>query len=145
MQTGKRKLQVGLQQWMQALPFLLAGFVLMALFVLYPLVRNIWISCTDFNVIQNRPNAWVGLRNYLSLLSDQNYRIAFRNTILYALVTVPGQMACGLVLACLVNSVRRGQTAGHHLLGCGIHGVQISVYVRQGRHGQLHSDAAAPR
>ena len=71
MQTGKRKLQVGLQQWMQALPFLLAGFVLMALFVLYPLVRNIWISCTDFNVIQNRPNAWVGLRNYLSLLSDQ--------------------------------------------------------------------------
>ena len=35
--------------------------------------------------------------------------------------------------------------AGHHLLGCGIHGVQISVYVRQGRHGQLHSDAAAPR
>ena len=96
---------------MQALPFLLAGFVLMALFVLYPLVRNIWISFTDFNVIQNRPNAWVGLRNYLSLLSDQNYRIAFRNTILYALVTVPGQMACGLVLAYLVNSVRRGQTA----------------------------------
>ena len=88
MQTGKRKLQAGLQQWMQALPFLLAGFVLMALFVLYPLVRNIWISFTDFNVIQNRPNAWVGLRNYLSLLSDQNYRIAFRNTILYALVTV---------------------------------------------------------
>lgn len=80
-------------------------------FVLYPLVRNIWISFTDFKVIQNRPNAWVGLRNYLSLLSDQNYRIAFRNTILYALVTVPGQMACGLVLACLVNSVRRGQTA----------------------------------
>ena len=111
MQTGKRKMQAGLQQWMQALPFLLAGFVLMALFVLYPLVRNIWISFTDFNVIQNRPNAWVGLRNYLSLLSDQNYRIAFRNTILYALVTVPGQMACGLVLACLVNSVRRGQTA----------------------------------
>ena len=111
MQTGKRKLQAGLQQWMQALPFLLAGFVLMALFVLYPLVRNIWISFTDFNVIQNRPNAWAGLRNYLSLLSDQNYRIAFRNTILYALVTVPGQMACGLVLACLVNSVRRGQTA----------------------------------
>ena len=47
MQTGKRKLQAGLQQWMQALPFLLAGFVLMALFVLYPLVRNIWISFTD--------------------------------------------------------------------------------------------------
>ena len=104
MQTGKRKLQAGLQQWMQALPFLLAGFVLMALFVLYPLVRNIWISFTDFNVIQNRPNAWVGLRNYLSLLSDQNYRIAFRNTILYALVTVPGQMACGLVLVWSIPS-----------------------------------------
>lgn len=29
---------------------------------------------------------------------------------MYTLVTVPGQMFFGLVLACLINSVRKGQT-----------------------------------
>lgn len=82
----------------------------MALFVLYPLVRNVWISFTDFNVIQNKANEFVGLQNYISLLRDKNYLTALRNTALYALITVPGQIASGLVLACLVNSVRRGQT-----------------------------------
>lgn len=106
----KKRLMIGIRQWVQAMPFLLGGFILMALFVLYPLVRNVWISFTDFNVIQNKANEFVGLQNYISLLRDKNYLIALRNTALYALITVPGQIASGLVLACLVNSVRRGQT-----------------------------------
>lgn len=110
MQTYGNKLKLGCKQWLQALPFLICGLVLMFLFVLYPLVRNIWISFTDFNVIQNEVNEYVGLRNYLTLLTDKNYLLAFRNTLLYTLVTVPGQMAFGLVLACLINSVSRGQT-----------------------------------
>lgn len=107
----KKRFMLGVRQWVQAIPFLFAGLALMALFVLYPLFRNIWISFTDFNVIQNRPNEFVGLQNYVSLLKDKNYLISLRNTVLYAIVTVPGQMAFGLVLACLVNSVRRGQSA----------------------------------
>lgn len=106
----KKRLMIGIRQWVQAMPFLLGGFILMALFVLYPLARNVWISFTDFNVIQNKANEFVGLQNYISLLRDKNYLIALRNTALYALITVPGQIASGLVLACLVNSVRRGQT-----------------------------------
>lgn len=106
----KKRLMIGIRQWVQAMPFLLGGFILMALFVLYPLVRNVWISFTDFNVIQNKANEFVGLQNYISLLRDKNYLTALRNTALYALITVPGQIASGLVLACLVNSVRRGQT-----------------------------------
>ena len=82
----------------------------MAMFILYPLIRNIYISFTDFNVIKNEVTEFVGAKNYLDLLKDKNYLIAFRNTLLYALVTVPGQMFFGLILACLVNSVRKGQT-----------------------------------
>lgn len=80
------------------------------MFILYPLIRNIYISFTDFNVIKNEVTEFVGAKNYLDLLKDKNYLIAFRNTLLYALVTVPGQMFFGLILASLVNSVRKGQT-----------------------------------
>lgn len=100
----------GLWQWGQALPFLLLGLVLMLIFVIYPLIRNIVISFTDFNVIKNEITDYVGLKNYTELFRDKHYLIAFRNTLLYALVTVPGQMFIGLVLACLINSVTKGNT-----------------------------------
>lgn len=99
------------RQWGKALPFILPGFVLMALFILYPLLRNVWISFTEFNVIKNEVVRFVGVQNYVDAMKDRHYLTAFRNTLLYTLVTVPGQMFLGLVLASLINSVRRGQTA----------------------------------
>lgn len=62
------------------------------------------------NVIKNEVTAYVGAKNYLDLFRNKNYLLAFRNTSLYTLVTVPGQMFFGLVLACLINSARKGQT-----------------------------------
>lgn len=62
------------------------------------------------NVIKNEVTAYVGAKNYLDLFRNKNYLLAFQNTSLYTLVTVPGQMFFGLVLACLINSVRKGQT-----------------------------------
>ena len=80
-------------------------------FILYPLLRNVWISFTEFNVIKNEVVRFVGVQNYVDAMKDRHYLTAFRNTLLYTLVTVPGQMFLGLVLASLINSVRRGQTA----------------------------------
>ena len=105
------QLHRGGRQWGRALPFIFPGFVLMALFILYPLLRNVWISFTEFNVIKNEAVRFVGVQNYVDVIKDRHYLTAFRNTLLYTLVTVPGQMFLGLVLASLINSVRRGQTA----------------------------------
>lgn len=104
------RLRRGGRQWSKALPFILPGFVLMALFILYPLFRNVWISFTEFNVIRNEAVRFVGLQNYADVIKDRQYLTAFRNTLLYTVITVPGQMFLGLVLASLINSVRRGQT-----------------------------------
>ena len=52
MDSYKRNFLIGCRQWLNALPFLLFGFILMAMFILYPLLRNIWISFTEFNVIK---------------------------------------------------------------------------------------------
>ncbi len=100
---------------------------------------------TNFNVIRTDPMHGSASRNYLSLLSDQNYRIAFREHPIpaYTLVTVPGQNGRrGLVLACLVNFRPAGTDgvqgdllpAGHHLLDFVVSMVfQISVYVKARR------------
>ena len=101
----------GLKQWSQALPFIGPAMLLLCLFVLYPLARNIQISFSSYDILADNVTEYVGLSNYTSFLSDRKYFLALRNTLLYTLVTVPGQMFLGLILAVLVNQVRRGQTA----------------------------------
>lgn len=102
---------LGVRQWLQVLPFIGGGLILMCLFVLYPLLRNIQISLNAYNIIKNQTGAFLGLSNYVKLFKDGNWLLALRNTSLYALVTVPGQMLLGLILASLINAATKGQTA----------------------------------
>lgn len=112
MRFNNRRKQIvkGINQWLHVLPFIGISLVLMGMFVFYPLCRNIQISFSDFNIIENSVTCYVGGKNYLSMFQDSKWLIAFRNTLLYTLVTVPGQMALGLILACLINTVTRGKT-----------------------------------
>lgn len=107
----ENRFALGVRQWLQVLPFIGGGLILMCLFVLYPLFRNIQISLYDYNIIKNQTGSFLGLANYANLLKDGNWLLALRNTSLYALVTVPGQMLLGLVLASLINAATKGQTA----------------------------------
>ena len=106
----KSRFALGVRQWLQVLPFIGGGLILMCLFVLYPLFRNIQSSVNEYNIIKNQMGAFLGLSNYTKLLQDGNWLLALRNTSLYALVTVPGQMLLGLVLASLINAATKGQT-----------------------------------
>lgn len=100
----------GLRQWGQALPFIGPALLLLALFVLYPLGKNIAISFSAYDILQDQMTEFVGLRHYVDLFHSGKYLIAMRNTLLYTLVTVPGQMLLGLIVACLLQSIRKGQT-----------------------------------
>lgn len=108
--TGAQRLSRGLSQWGAALPFIGVGLVLMGLFTIYPLVRNIQISTSEYNIIQNQTEAFIGLENYARMFTDSSWLHALGNTLFYTLVTVPGQMLLGLILAVLLNSITKGQT-----------------------------------
>ncbi len=109
-ETFRKRFETGIKQWLAVLPFIGAGLILMCLFVLYPLLRNVQISVSEYNIIRNETGAFMGLANYIRMFQDANWLIALRNTALYALVTVPGQMLLGLILATLINSIKKGQT-----------------------------------
>ena len=44
-------------------------------------------------------------QNYADVLSDPTFGTAFVNTLLYTLVTVPGQMILGLLAATFINAI----------------------------------------
>lgn len=112
-----RRFKKGTRQWLEVLPFIGIGLVLFIAFVLYPQIKNIYIAVTDFSIMPGSENKFIGLANFKRALfgagdvSSDSYFfwIAFRNNILAVLVTVPGQLILGLVIAVLIHNVKFGK------------------------------------
>jgi multiple sugar transport system permease protein len=94
---------------------MIAGYVLILVPMVLFLVLNIgqifyalYISFWDWGT--RGPREFLGIGNYQSLLSDPIFWKAIQNTLYYAILVVPLQMALGLFLAVIVNQKIRGQT-----------------------------------
>ena len=98
-------------QSIQAALFLLPGFILFLTFIVGPMIYSFRISFFDWNIIFPEKSTWVGLANYLEAIRDPIFRKAVLNNVMYTLVTVPGQMVFGLLVAFLLNQQIRGKAA----------------------------------
>ena len=83
--------------------FLLPGFLLFGLFVIFPMLYSLRISFYDWNVIKPDKSEFLGLANYVALLGDPIFRRAVINTLSYTLITVPAQITLGLAVAVLLD------------------------------------------
>ncbi|WP_084961047.1 carbohydrate ABC transporter permease [Thermoactinospora rubra] len=80
----------------------IAGFLI---FTFWPVVYSGYLSLTDYDVI-NDP-AFVGLDNYRQMFEDPKAGLAFRNTLIFAAMSVPTQLVVSLGLALLLNAAAR--------------------------------------
>ena len=99
LKSKRDRLQVGL--------LLLPGLLVFALFTIYPIIKLLYMSFLQWDLGSMLHQKFIGLQNYIDVLSDETFRIAFANTLLYTLVTVPGQMILGLLAAVLINAIPR--------------------------------------
>jgi multiple sugar transport system permease protein len=86
-------------------PYLLllpAGF-LYILFIVYPIFKQFDISFYNWHVFPGASNPFVGWSNYSRIFHDPELKTAALNTVLFAVITVPVQMALGLFAAALVT------------------------------------------
>ena len=81
--------------------FLIPACVVLGSFVIYPALKAIYLSFTNFNMI--READFVGLANYINLWRDPFFWAALKNTILYMIVVVPVLVIAPIFLAALVN------------------------------------------
>ena len=96
--TAWRKSQARAAPW-----FLLPALLLLAVFVVWPMLRaGLW-SLTDADLLDPGRSRWTGWANYSSLLADARFREAFGNTARFALLVVPAQVALAFLLALWVN------------------------------------------
>ncbi|GEM82448.1 carbohydrate ABC transporter permease [Meiothermus hypogaeus] len=84
--------------WLLLPAGLLLGFV-----ALYPVVRLIYTSFFQFQLTLGPEGSFIGLANYAAAFEDPRFWNALKNTVLIVLITVPGALLVGLLLALLAN------------------------------------------
>lgn len=85
--------------------FAAPSMIVMTLLMIIPLFMAIWLGMQfmTFNNI-NAPQ-FVGMRNYVDVLSDPRFWQSFRFTALYAAIVVPGTIIVGFTVALLLDQV----------------------------------------
>jgi multiple sugar transport system permease protein len=107
--AGTPRLQRRAQQWVEVLPFLLPGLLIFAIFILWPLVQGFRMSFYHWNIMPGAEQEFIGLANFRRVFADPIIRISMRNTLLYVVVSVPGQMFFGMLVALALNAQIRGK------------------------------------
>jgi multiple sugar transport system permease protein len=86
--------------------FIVPLLVVMGLTSLYPTLFSAWMSLFDWD--WGRTFSFVGLANYLEVLTDERYRTALWNTLVFTVSAVVVELVLGLGLALAVNRLGRG-------------------------------------
>lgn len=92
--------------------FLLPGLATLGIFLYYPFVKNLTNSFYDMTQLIRLPGTdwnFIGLDNYKKLFTDNYIRIALKNSVIMMGLTVIFEVGLGLVLAIMVNMIKRGQ------------------------------------
>ena len=86
-----------------ALLLLAPAALSLAAIIVYPVCRLIYTSFFSLSLTSGLPAEFIGLGNYKSLLSDPVFWQTTANTLLLTVITVPGALIFGLVLALMGN------------------------------------------
>ena len=92
--------------------FIAPAAVIMAIALLYPLGYMVWGSFRDWDPSQTIGEAeFVGLKNYITLWNDPNFRESLGVTLKFAFFVVTFEMVIGVGLALLLDRNIRGMSA----------------------------------
>lgn len=103
--TRKAAGQSHVKEWIAAYVFLLPALALFAVFVVWPMLRGIYLS---FFKMTGRRLDWVGISNYVDLFHDSVFWKSLGNTILLVVGNVPIVVIFSLFVAFTIYRKRAG-------------------------------------
>jgi multiple sugar transport system permease protein len=91
--------------------FLLPALAFFVGYQVWPIVRVVWISFTDYQFLTNQPANWVGFANYAEALNDPLMWAGLGRAAWFTAMFLPGTIILPLLLAILVDRVRDQRVA----------------------------------
>lgn len=83
-------------------PWLIGFF----LFTAGPMIASLYFSFSQYNMV--KPPQWIGLKNYINLISDPLFWQSLKVTSIYSFFSVPLGITFSLIIALLLNQKVRG-------------------------------------
>ena len=96
------------KSFLKALFLVLPGVALTVLFVIYPTINTFWLSLNDWNGIGGAPVTWAGLKNYISVLTSDNFWNSMLNALYFMIGGFVILMPIAFGMALLVTSKIKG-------------------------------------
>jgi multiple sugar transport system permease protein len=98
---NKNRIEALKKAWTPYL-YQLPTILLLALLMMLPIIMVIRYSLYD-NVIMNRNPVFIGLKNYVSVLKDEVFRIALGNGLYFTLMSIVFHLIIGMCFALILN------------------------------------------
>ncbi|UQF12359.1 carbohydrate ABC transporter permease [Vagococcus lutrae] len=89
-----------------ALLFIAPLMIGLFIFYLFPMIQNVYYSFTEWGKFGG--SVFIGLENFKKMVSDVQVREALKNTVTYAIFTVPIGIAISIIIATLLNNKIKG-------------------------------------
>lgn len=102
---SKDRLKRDVMPWL----FLVPAIISFALFKYYPIILGFFVSFFHVDIV-NLPGEFIGLDNYIKAFRDPSFWNAIKNTFQFLGVSLLMNFWVPIVLATLINEVRRGKT-----------------------------------
>ncbi|QQO10625.1 carbohydrate ABC transporter permease [Breznakiella homolactica] len=77
--------------------------------ILYPWIWSLGLSFTKWNLSEGDTPVFIGLRNYINVLTEPLFLLSLRQTALFMVITVPAQLLIGFGTALLLNQNVKGR------------------------------------
>src|SRR3984885_10095515 len=91
--------------------FLLPALVFFIGYQVWPIVRVLWLSFTNFQLLSDKPEQWVGFDNYAQALHDPLMWAGLGRAALFTIMFLPGTIILPLLLAIFVDRVANQRLA----------------------------------
>ncbi|MGC9118536.1 MAG: carbohydrate ABC transporter permease [Thermoproteus sp.] len=83
--------------------YILPVVILVAFLYLYPIAYTVYISFTNFNLYHFFEYQWVGLSNYITVLTGGTFWQVLANTAIWTVGSLAPMIAVGFLLALILN------------------------------------------
>ena len=97
-------------RWLSGL-FIAPALALLLFLSIWPLIRLVWLSFTDYSVTRDVPASFVGLQNYIDVITSDQTHKRLVTTLIFVVGAVGLQTILGFSIAFLISRRVKGRGA----------------------------------
>jgi multiple sugar transport system permease protein len=97
-------------KWLFMGLFIGPAILLILIVIVVPMLYSLYLSFTDYNLLNARNSSFIGIENYIELFKDKVFITSFVRTFVFMTLTVNLELLFGLLIALLLSKPLKGES-----------------------------------